>query len=110
MSIADQYIARAGVGLAVPGVGGLGATAGLRFEGVPAEDLIGPSDGFRRPGRILSIEPGLSYTVGPGAISVAVPVALYRDRVKSVPDVEEGRHGDAAFADYLVLVGYTRRF
>jgi hypothetical protein len=109
MSIADQYIVRAGLGVAVPGVGGLGASAGVRYEGVPAEDLIGPSDGFRRPGRILSIEPGLNYPLGGSTVSVAVPVALYRERVRSVPDVEDGRHGDAAFADYLILVGVSRR-
>ena len=52
---------------------------------------------------------GLSACHGPEVI--AVPVAVYRNRLRSVPDrLEAGRHGDAAFADWLLLVGYSRRF
>jgi hypothetical protein len=43
--------------------------------------------------------------------SLAVPIALQRNRLRSVPDDLEGggRRGDAAFADYLVLFGYSRK-
>jgi hypothetical protein len=37
-------------------------------------------------------------------------VALERNRRRSVPDIADGRHGDAAFADNLLLIGYSRRF
>jgi hypothetical protein len=47
---------------------------------------------------------------GKNAVTLAVPVALYRNRFQSVPDMARGAHGDAAFADYLILAGYTRRF
>jgi hypothetical protein len=30
--------------------------------------------------------------------------------VRSVSDVQEGRHGDAAFADWLLLAGFIHRF
>jgi hypothetical protein len=111
MSVADQYLARTGVTYSGASWKGFGASLGGRLEGVPVEDLIGDSDGFRRPGYALSIEPGLSYSRGPHTVSVAVPVALYRNRTRSVPDrLIPGRHGDAAFADYVVMLGYWRKY
>ena len=111
MSIADQYLARTGVTYSGASWKGFGVGLGGRLEGVPVEDLIGDSDGFRRPGYAFSIEPALSYSRGPHAVSVAVPVALYRNRTRSVPDrLEPGRHGDAAFADYVVMLGYWRKY
>jgi hypothetical protein len=75
------------------------------------EDLIGGSKGFRRPGYAISADPGVSYSWGPNTLSLNVPVALYRNRTRSVPDrTVPGRHGDAAFADYLIFFGYWRRY
>jgi hypothetical protein len=110
MSVADQYVARLGCSYSSASWKGFGVSLGGRLEGVPADDLIGSSDGFRRPGYAVSAEPGLSYSWGPHSLSLAVPVALYRNRVRSVPDREFGRHGDAAFADYIVMFGYWRKF
>lgn len=110
MSIADQYSVRGGAAVAFPGISNLSFSAGVRWEGVPVRDLIGPSDGFRRPGEAVSIEPALSYVRGKNSISLGVPFAIYRNRPQSVPDIARGAHGDAAFADYLILVGFSRRF
>ncbi len=95
---------------ATAGWKGFGVSLGGRIEGVPAEDLIGGSNGFRRPGYAISVEPGLSYGQGPQAFLLAVPIALQRNRLRSVPDrLEANRQGDAAFADYLVLFSYQRK-
>lgn len=111
MSVADQYLYRVGGTYAASSWKGFGVGLGARMEGVPVEDLIGRSDGFRRPGYAVSVEPSLSYVRGPNTFSVAVPVAAYRNRERSVPDrLVPGRHGDAAFADWLLQVGYWRRF
>lgn len=111
MSISDQYLLRAGYGYAAASWKGFAMSLGGRMEGVPVEDLIGDSDGFRRPGFALSIEPGVTYSRGPHAFSLAVPVAVHRDRQRSVPDhMVPGRHGDAAFADYIVMLGYWKKF
>jgi hypothetical protein len=111
MSVADQYVARVGGSYSHAAWKGFGVSLGGRLEGVPVEDLIGDSDGFRRPGYAISAEPSLSYTRGPHTISAAVPIALYRNRTRSVPDrAVPGRHGDAAFADYVVFLGYWRRY
>ena len=80
---------------------------GGRIEGVPVRDVIGGSDGFRRPGYAISVEPGVAYWAGRHLISLAVPIALYRNRTQSVPDEERNGHGDAAFADWILLLGWT---
>jgi hypothetical protein len=108
MSVPDQYLYRAGATwFPSPKVG---LSLGGRIEGIPVHDLIGGSDGFRRPGYATAIEPGFSYTNGANTFALNVPIALHRDRKASVPDLERGTHGDAAFADYLIIVGYFHRF
>ena len=108
MSIADQWLYRAGATW-FP-TGRIGFSVGARWEGIPTHDLIGSSDGFRRPGYAFSVEPGFSYTKGSHTVSLSVPWALHRNRTRNVPDIANGDHGDAAFADYVLLGGYIRRF
>lgn len=108
-SVADQYLVQAGVGFAVPRLAGLALTGTGRIEGVPARDIIGGEDGFRRPGYAVSVGPGVMYSRGRDIWSLSVPIAAYRNRTRSVSDIESGRHGDAAFADYIIVFGYSRR-
>ena len=110
MSIADQYLLRGGATFAIPKSNTLAVSAGIRIEGVPVRDLLGPSDGFRRPGVAISLEPTLSIMRGKNGVTIGIPFAVYRNRFVSVPDEARGAHGDAAFADYLVLAGFSRRF
>ena len=110
LSVPDQYLWRSGVGYAVPKLVGLAFTFGGRMEGVPARDKIGREDGFRRPGYAVSIDPGVMFARGRDTWSVSVPIAVHRDRTRSVPDTRSGGHGDAAFADSLIVVGYSRNF
>lgn len=109
-SISDMYLLEAGLAHALPKVRGLSFTVGPRMEGVPAEDLIGDSLGFRRPGFAISIEPGIQYVHGRDILTANVGKAVYRDRTRSVPDKLTGGHGDAAFADYVWLASYSHRF
>lgn len=112
MSVADQYLARGGV--IVPVKRGeswaITASMGARIEGVPPRDFFGKSNGFRRPGYSIAIEPGFNFVRGNDVWSMSVPVAVKRNRQRSVSDWLVGGHGDAAFADYLITVGYSRRF
>jgi hypothetical protein len=110
LSVSDQYLYRGGVSHAVPGLRGLTATFGGRMEGVPVRDLIGRSDGFRRPGYAISIDPGLMYARGSYVFAVNAPVPVERNRKRSVSDYQNGIHGDAAFADYAIVIGVSRRF
>jgi hypothetical protein len=111
MSIADQYLARVGIARPVPKTRQWAYTIGWRIEGVPVRDLIGKSNGFRRPGYGMAIEPGVQYFRYKETWSVTVPIAAGRNRKRSVSDILVGSPGgDAAFADYMILFGYTRRF
>ncbi|WP_111670902.1 transporter [Algoriphagus litoralis] len=114
MSVADQFGFRAGVFQNIPKIHGLGVLLGGRAEGVPVRDIIGNSEGFRRPGYVISIEPGVSYMIGSMTATVNVPVPLYRNRTQSLTDIENTTpdrevHGDAAFADYLINVSLAWR-
>lgn len=112
-SVADQFAFRFGMSYVLWPSKGLVFGLGVRAEGVPAKDVIGGSWGFRRPGYIISAEPGLSFQQGEFGFNLSVPYALYRNRVKSVSDLSDPtgqRHGDAAFADYLINAGVTYRF
>jgi hypothetical protein len=110
MSVADQYVARVGADFSGPKWHGWSIGLGYRLEGVPSHDVFGSSKGFRRPGFAVSIEPWLSWSKGSNTVVVGVPIAQYRNRTKSVPDLEDDRHGDAAFADWVVMASYSRRF
>jgi hypothetical protein len=110
MSIPDQYLVDGGIAHPFPKIRGLAATAGLRYEGVKVKDLIGGSLGFRRPGYALSAEPGFQYQRAKSIWTFSLPVALQRNRKRSVPDQIVGGAGDAAFADYFLLFGYQHHF
>lgn len=114
-SCPDQFAVRVGTFYNSP-IQGLSAYFGGRLEGVPAEDLVGGSAGYRRPGHALSLEPGFVLSKNNLALNVSVPLAVARNRTRSYQDKvrtrETGvyRHGDAAFADYLLNFTLTYRF
>jgi hypothetical protein len=110
LSVFDQYLMRAGAGYAVPKLHGLALSVAARDEGLPARDLIGGEDGFRRPGCAVSIEPGAQFARGRNLWSFSYAIAGRRDRTRSVSDVRSGGHGDAAFADGVLFIGYSRSF
>lgn len=108
-SVPDQYAVRLGALSMLP-IHGLFFYGGARMEGVPSSDLIGGDEGFRRPGYAISLEPGLSYGIRNTSFNLTVPIAIERNRTKSYSDKQSGRHGDAAFADYLINFGFAFRF
>lgn len=120
-SVVDQYLLRGGVQYVH---NGLQVGLGLRYEGIPAEDLIGNSDGFRRPGYIISYEPSVFYSTGNHTFGINLPVVRLpkalgsadigaRNRTQSHIDKQrteitgQYQHGDAAFADWLVSITYA---
>ena len=112
-SVPDQYLIRFGASLAVHK---FNFSLGMRDDCLPVHDLIGGSDGFRRPGYIIAAEPGITYSFKNIALYAYVPIAIIRDRTQSVPDIRQTEltgvyaHGDAAFADYVVNVGISVKF
>ncbi len=113
MSVPDQYMLRGGINFSAKN---LTLSLGAREECLPVHDLIGKSGGFRRPGYIISAEPGINYNFKKVNVYAFVPIALQRDRTQSVPDKVKTNltgvysQGDAAFADYTINIGLTARF
>jgi len=113
MSVPDQLMVRAGVAYIV---GHFNFSAGVRDECLPVHDLVGGSNGFRRPGYIISAEPGITYSVGKVSVYTYVPIACVRNRTQSVADkittqlTGKRTQGDAAFADYAINIGANFRF
>jgi peroxiredoxin len=109
-AIQDQYMLEIGASHPAPRIKGLGMTLSIRSEGVPAHNLIGNDLGFRRPGFGLALTPGVIYTHGNHMLQFSVGKVLVRDRTKSVAEEINGVHeGDAAFANYVWMAGYTLR-
>ncbi len=116
MSIGDTFLIRSGVEWLVSPAAGLTVGLGLRSEGQPVRDLVGSSDGFRRPGMNIAVEPSVSWMKHGWSASLSVPVVFYNERFQSVPDKQwqaatgVPRHGDAAFADYYVMLSIGKQF
>ncbi|MEO6313796.1 MAG: hypothetical protein ABIU63_08830 [Chitinophagaceae bacterium] len=113
MSVPDQLMIRGGINFSA---GNFSASVGARHECLPSKDLIGGSSGFRRPGYVISVEPGVSYRIKKVNFYAYVPYALKRDRTQSYADKTRTQitgvyaQGDAAFADYSLNIGLAYRF
>jgi len=103
-SIPDQYLGRAGLSYVIWLAKALSFSLGGRIDGIPVNDLIGSSDGFRRAGYAAYIDPGLNWVFGKNTLSLNIPVAVERN-------LEATKYSSAgAFADFIVVAGYSRRF
>ena len=113
MSVPDQMMLRGGVNFIA---NKFTFSAGVREECLPVHDLIGGSLGFRRPGYIVSAEPGVTYAFKKLNVYAFVPIAITRNRTQSMADKIStdlnGKYtqGDAAFADYALNIGFSLRF
>lgn len=114
MSVPDQFSLRLGGTCLISE--SFSASLGARYDAVPVRDLIGGSRGFRRPGNVLAIDPGITYAKGHLILGLTVPVAVRRERPQSLTDLEteemtgNPRNGDAAFADYVINASITYLF
>ena len=113
MSVPDQLMLRGGINYQTKN---FIFSAGLRNECLPVHDIIGGSLGFRRPGYIISFEPGVTYSFKKFNVYAFVPIALTRNRTQSMADkistelTGKYTQGDAAFADYATNIGISFRF
>ncbi|TSD66936.1 hypothetical protein FFF34_005920 [Inquilinus sp. KBS0705] len=113
MSVPDQYLARLGANYSFGTTKAFTISAGGRLEGVPAYDLIGKSEKWRRPGYVVSAEPSLNYSFKRMNIFANVPIAVVRKRTQSYNDKQNSiktgivTYGDAAFADYSINFGIS---
>ena len=108
-SVPDVYNGRAGLTYVIAG-GVATFSLGGRIDGIPSRDLVGGSDGARRPAIIGYIEPGLTLSRGANTLSLSVPVRTYVDFRASSLDRSLGRKGGGDLARKLVFASYLHRF
>ncbi len=110
-SIADSYLARGGFEFVLWPRYSVVLSLGGRIDGVPIHDFVGGSEGFRRPGYSVSIEPGINVMTKGWTVSVNTPIALYRNRQQSLSEQAAGIAPIAAgFADLIVTCSISKRF
>jgi len=107
-SVPDVYSIRGGVNYNLKT---FGFSAGLRNEGVPVRDLLGGSNGLRRPGHNLSFELGVIYKMKTVSLYAYVPVIIAR-RVKQDPSDAKAteitgvyRMGTGGSGNYSAFIG-----
>lgn len=108
VSVVDQYSIRAGANFDLKK---LALSAGLRQEGVPVHDLIGGSNGLRRAGHNLSVEPGIIYKLKKATLYTYIPVLVSREIKQNIPDKLASKktgtyiHGTGGSGNYFVFLG-----
>lgn len=110
VSIPDVYHARVGAAHRVSPRGGLVASLGARIDGIPLRDLVGRSDGFRRPVVLGYLDAGLTISRGRSAVTVNVPIRIYEDFRPSLVDRQLGTAGGGDLAKYLLFTDFRFRF
>ncbi len=109
--VPDTYSGRLGAAYLLPVPEGLVVSLGGRINGVTVKDLIGGGDLYwRRPGYVIYVEPGLTWTLGRNMASLSVPVRMYAVKIDSLLDRSLDRKIGASFASYLFLASFARRF
>lgn len=110
ISVPDVYYGRSGVAFTLSKKHQLSASLGARVDGLPKHDLVGESDGFRRPVLIAFVDPALTYVRGRSTFSINVPVLVYEDFKRSLLDERTGKPGGGDLAEYLFFFGFEYRF
>jgi hypothetical protein len=110
LSVPDVYAARVGSAFNFKPLRGVGFNLGVRIDGIPIRDLVGGSDGFRRPGYSFYFDPGVTYSHGRHAFTINTPVMVYEDFKRSRVDVQLNRPGGGDLARYLIIAQYSVRF
>jgi len=111
ISVPDVYTGRVGRRLWVLPSKGYPSASADRVDGIPYHDIIGKSDGFRRPSYIVFVDPGISLERGPSTFTISTPVRVAsRLAYASHGQQSSGTIGAGDLAGVLMFVGYARRF
>jgi hypothetical protein len=98
ISVPDQYNCRIGATVQFRYII---FNAGLRYEKLPAKDLIGGNKGFRRATSVTSIEPGFAYNIKKSFVFVYVGIPFKRNIIQNT----ENNMTPAGFANYIFSFG-----
>jgi len=111
VSVPDVYTGRLGLSYGLVPERGLSVSLGGRVDGIPYHDLIGKSDGFRRPGYIVFLDPAVALERGANSFTVSTPIRVFA-RLASANLLKGpgGSIGSGDLAGVLMFFGYARRF
>ncbi|MCW3116367.1 MAG: hypothetical protein JWM28_449, partial [Chitinophagaceae bacterium] len=108
LSVADQFSIRVGINYSLKR---WAFSVGIRKEGTPVNDLFGGSEGVRRAGHNLSVEPGIIYKMKKASLYAYVPVIVGRETKQTLSDQFKTKYTgvntltQGGFGDYIVFVG-----
>ena len=105
-SAADQFSSQVGMAYVVRRGYWPVPSIAYRIEGVPVHDAFGKSDGFRRPGTIGFVEPGINMQLRGNLLSFSVAIRQYVNIKDSPTSV---RVEDATVPKYMFFVAFSRR-
>ena len=113
MAVPNQYSIRTGI--SYNNSPSISSSIGTRFYCVPVRDLTSGNNGFRKPGSVLSKDPGIGLNKNNFSFNLNIPFAIRRERLQSITDIQTEqstgtpRHIDTAFTDYAINFGVTYR-
>lgn len=107
-SSTDQFLAVFGVSVPTP-VHWITPSIAYRISGVPPLDLIGASDGFRRPATLGYIQPGVDVSFLGHTFNIGVPIVTY---INVKPHYVNGvnENTDATVPGFMFTMTYSFRF
>jgi hypothetical protein len=76
VSTPDSYLYNAGVSTPIPHLKGLSFSLGGQITGVPTFNVLTDTIGFRQPGYIVTLNPGLSFNTKLASYFIGVPVRV----------------------------------
>ena len=114
-SVPDVYSGRVGLMYGLLPQQGLSVSLGGRIDGIPYHDLIGGGDeGFRRPGHVVFLDPGVALTRGKSTFTFSTPIRVSGSLADSATVRPNGSpsptRASGDLARMLIFVGYSRRF
>ena len=111
-SVPDVYSASLGTAVTVFPGQGISASLGLRFDGIPKNDLFGGGDTttIKRTSKIVYADPGVSLRQGRSLFTLNMPVRLHVNRIKSGLEERSGAVNGGGFAKYLLFGSYAYSF
>ena len=111
-SVPDVYSGRLGLAYALWPDEGISVSLGGRIDGLPVHDRVGGGDdGFRQPGYVIFVDPGVAVARGRETFTLSVPVRVRANRQRNTLEWQSGKPGGGGdFAKALVFLGYSHRF
>jgi hypothetical protein len=110
VSVPDVYSIRAGVYVNIKKTT---FSMGIRDEGTPVYDLIGGSNGLRRAGHVLSVEPGILFKTKKATLFAYLPITTGRRIKQNVADKRTSditgvyTVGTGGSPDYVLFAGVS---